>query len=226
MVKTFTRNRPSLAVIVLLICLPIAAILALLGFAGGHIGRYVVNAEVTAIALREIGLSRLEVAATVKVQNVMPIGITVDRIAYNVYFLQNDDWIYLGRAERTEDIVVPGRGTTTIEVSHEVRTLSVATMLLEAIRQMGQVDMMLSGSAKIEFGPLSLGVPFERTRTLSLRPGQDYKILERTVLGRQTRGDVALAGPGWQDDWWYEFPPAHRPNELLRSRRPWAKVDV
>ena len=193
MVKTSTGNRPPLAVIVLLLGLPVAAMLALLGFAGGHIGRYVVNAEVTAITLREVGLSRLELAATVKVENVMPIGITVDRIAYDLYFLQNDDWIYLGRAERTEDIVVPGRGTTTIEVSHEVRTLSVATMLLEAIRQMGQVDMMLSGSARIEFGPLNLAVPFERTRTLSLRPGQDYRTLERMVLGCQSRDDVALA---------------------------------
>ncbi len=191
--KTSTGNRPPLAVIVLLLCLPVAIVLALLGFAGGHIGRYVVNAEITAITLREVSLSQLEVAATVKVENVMPIGITVDRIAYNVYFLQNDDWIYLGQAERTEDIVVPGRGTTTVEISHEVRTLSAATMLLEAIRQMGQVDMMLSGSAKIAFGPLSLGVPFERTRTLSLRPGQDYKILEHVVLGRQSRDDVALA---------------------------------
>ena len=168
MVKNSTRRRPPLAVIFLLVLLPVAFLLAAVGLAGGPMGGFVGEAEVTAIALAEIGLGQVEVEATIRVENTMPVGVTVDRVAYDVYYRHGDDWVRLGRAERTEDFSIPGREAVSVEIAHEVETLSAAAMLLSAIRQGGTAEIRASGSVWVRLWPLTLEVPLESLQTLGL----------------------------------------------------------
>jgi len=168
MSKLFAHKRLLIGLIVFVICLLLVVFLGLRTYLSWQLDKYASNVEITSIALRRIGLGNLAVDVTVRVENPNPIGATVDRIAYDLYFQLDDEWVRLGRGDRTEDIAIGANDVASVEVSHEVRTLSVVAMLLQAILNEREVTLKAAGYVWIRVGPISLEVPFEHIRALSV----------------------------------------------------------
>jgi len=164
--KILTRKRILLGLSLLAVCLLLVVFVGLRSYMGCQLEKYASNVEITSIALREIGLTRLRVDVNARVGNPNPIGATVDRIAYDLYFQLNDEWVYLGRADRTEDIAIGSHEVASLEVTNEVGTLSAIAMLLQSISHEGVVTVKATGSVWIRVGPIALEVPFEYIREL------------------------------------------------------------
>ena len=170
MSKILAHKRLLFAIVILVVCLLVVAVVVVRSYISCQIEKYAANVEITSITLRDISLTKVTIDVTVRVENPNPIGATVDRIAYDIYFQRNDDWVHLGRADRTEDIIIGSNDSASLVVSNEIEVLSTIGMLLEAVRQGGTINLKASGSVWIKIGPVSIGVPFETIRTLSAWP--------------------------------------------------------
>lgn len=166
--KTGIRKWLLLGVILIVIFLMVAIFVGLPRYISYQIDRYASNLEITQISLQEIGLTKLRVDVTVTIENPNPVGATIDRISYDMYFKRNDEWVYLGNADRTEDTAIGSHETAVLDVSNDISTLSAITMLLQTVGQKGTVDLKATGSVWIKLGPLSLEVPLEHLRTVQL----------------------------------------------------------
>ena len=168
MSKILTKKWLLPGLIILLVCLLLAFFLGVPRYIGCQIDKHASNAEITSITLREIGLTRLSVDIGVMVENPNPIGATVDRVAYDIYFQLNNEWVHLGRADKDENIAIGSHEQVTVEVTHEIGTLSVVRMLLQAFLQQGVVDIKASGSVWIKIWFMSFEIPFEHVGAVAL----------------------------------------------------------
>jgi LEA14-like dessication related protein len=125
MSRILAHKKALVGAALVLICLLIAAFVVLPRYVSCQLDRYASEAEITQISVREISLTRLRVDVTVRVENPNPIGATADRVAYDMYFRRGDDWLYLGSANRTEDVSIGSHEVMDVEVTHDISTISV-----------------------------------------------------------------------------------------------------
>jgi LEA14-like dessication related protein len=162
--RVLAHKRLVIGLIVLVVCLAVVAILAARGFIGAWLGDYAANAQITSIAIRDISLRELTVDITFSVENPNPVGATIDRLAYDIYYLDaNGEWVYLGKGDMTEDVAIGANDAVSLEVPNEIRTLSTIRMVRESIREGTDITVKAVGSAWVKVGPLVLEVPFERS---------------------------------------------------------------
>ena len=152
--------------IVLIIALALAFFLGLPRYIGCQLEEYASNVEITEIALRSISLSTLEIDASMKIKNPNSIGAVIDRVTYDIYFQQDEDWIYLGEADRSDDIMIGANDVANVTVTHEVTTLSAVRMILGAFGQQGEILIRAIGRVWLKFGPVTIEVPFDLTRQI------------------------------------------------------------
>jgi LEA14-like dessication related protein len=168
MSKIFSRKKLVLGIIASIIITALAFFIVLPRYISCRIENYTSNAEITGIALREISLSSLEMDVTVRVQNPNPIGAVVDQITYDIYFQQNDDWVYLGRGDRSEDAVIGSHDVVNLTVTHEVSTISTILMILGASGQNGDIALRVIGSVWLKIGPLTIEAPIDQIKQVAL----------------------------------------------------------
>ena len=162
--RVLAHKRLVIGLTVLVVCLAVVAILAARGFIGAWLGDYAANARVTSIAITDVSLRQLKVDITFELENPNPVGATIDKIAYEIYYLNTDgEWVYLGEGEMTEDVAVGANDTVSLVVPNEIRTVSTIRMVRESIREGTDINMKAVGSAWVKVGPLVLEVPFERS---------------------------------------------------------------
>jgi LEA14-like dessication related protein len=172
--RVLAHKRLVTGLIVLVVCLAVVAILAARGFIGAWLGDYAANAQITSIAIRDISRTELTVDITFRVENPNPVGATVDRVAYDIYYLDGDDeWVYLGKGNMTEDVAIGANDAVSLEVPNEIRTLSIVRMVLGSIREGTDINVKAVGSAWVKVGPLILEVPFERSLAAGLLNGDE-----------------------------------------------------
>ena len=144
----------------------LAFFLGLPKYIGCKLEEYASNVEITEIALRSISLSTLEIDASMKIENPNSIGAVIDRITYDIYYKQDENWLYLGEADRTDDIAIGANDIANVTVTHEVTTLSVVRMILGAVLQQGDIMIRAIGRVWLKFGPVTIEVPFDLTRQM------------------------------------------------------------
>ncbi len=120
------------------------------------------DVHVVGISLKSISLTTITVNATLSVHNSSPIGATLHRVAYDIYFEEDGNWVPLGNADETVDAMIKADSSTNIDVINEIGTLSAAGALYQAYRQGGSVNLKISGSAWVKIGPITTKLPFER----------------------------------------------------------------
>jgi LEA14-like dessication related protein len=127
-----------------------------------------VAVDVGNISLRDIGLTSVMVDVTVSVENTNSIGVTLDRIAYDIYFEEDGDWVRLGEAERTEDIMIKGKSSTSFSITNQLKIIPSIRMLYQIYTQGGSINLKAVGSAWLKLWPLTFEIPFEQVRTMGL----------------------------------------------------------
>lgn len=168
MLRVLYHNRLIFGLTVLIIFSALAFFLVLPAYIRCQLDEYASNVEIVSIAIKEVSQSDLEIDVTVKVENHNPIGATIDRIGYDIYFKQNEDWIHLGRADRLENITIASHDVANVTVTHQIATMSTVKLILSAVRQEGVVVLRAIGSLWIKFGPVTTEVPFDHIRQVAL----------------------------------------------------------
>lgn len=120
------------------------------------------DVDIVGISLKDISLTTLTVDVTVSVHNPNPVGAVLHRIAYVIYFEEDGDWIQLGRADRTEDVMIKANSSTSFDIINKIEILSAIGALYQAYNQGGAATLKVAGSAWVGIGPMSTEVPFER----------------------------------------------------------------
>jgi len=121
-----------------------------------------VDVDIVGISLKDISLTTLTVDVTVSVHNPNPVGAVLHRIAYVIYFEEDGDWIQLGRADRSEDVMIKANSSTNFDIINKIEILSAIGVLYQAYNQGGSATLKVTGSAWVGIGPVSTEVPFER----------------------------------------------------------------
>jgi LEA14-like dessication related protein len=120
------------------------------------------DVDIVGISLKDISLTTLTVNVTVSVHNPNPVGAVLHRIAYVIYFEEDGDWIQLGRADSSEDVMINAKSSTSFGIINKIEILSAIGALYQAYNQGGSATLKVVGSAWVGIGPVSTEVPFER----------------------------------------------------------------
>ena len=118
--------------------------------------------DIVGISLQSVSLTTVTVDVTVSVHNSNPVGAVLHRIAYVIYFEEDGKWVQLGRADRSEDVMIKARSSTSFDIINKIEIFSVIGALYQAYNQGGSVTLKVAGSAWVGIGPVSTEVPFER----------------------------------------------------------------
>ena len=124
--------------------------------------------NVVGISFKGISLTTVTVDVTVSVHNSNPIGASLHRIAYGIYFEEDGKWVQLGSADRTEDVAIRASSSTSFDIINQIETLPALAALYEMNNQGGSVNVKVTGSAWVGIGPVSVEVPFERIEKVGL----------------------------------------------------------
>ena len=123
------------------------------------------------IALSDVSLMTMTVNTTVVINNPNPIGAKLNRVAFDVYYL-DDTENYLGHGERS-DIEVKENGNTTITIPVTIGNIPAFQAVGSLVRK-GSITVKVNGSAFIDVKVTSFEKRFEESRQFQ---ATDFKAL-------------------------------------------------
>ncbi len=126
------------------------------------------DVDVGNISLRDIGLTSVLADVTVSVENTNSMGVTLDRISYDIYFEKDGEWVKLGEGERTEDVTIKAKSSTSFSITNQLKIIPSIKALYQAYSQGGSLNLKAAGSAWLKFWPFTFEIPFEQVRTMEL----------------------------------------------------------
>ena len=132
------------------------------------LGERLVGAEVdiTDIDIEDFSLTNALVDITMEVENTKPSGVILDRIEYVIYFQEGEEWVQLGKAERTDDVVIRARSSTSFDITNDIEVISIIRAFYQAYNQKGSITLKVTGSAWVKLWPMTFEMPFEQIKTV------------------------------------------------------------
>jgi LEA14-like dessication related protein len=121
------------------------------------------SVSVSDMALANVSLQAITVNTNVTIFNPNPIGAKLNKVAFDVYYL-DDSWNYLGRGEK-DNIDVKSNGNTTVTIPVTVGTVQAVSAVGSLVRK-GSITLRVNGSAFIDVKVTSFEKQFEETREL------------------------------------------------------------
>lgn len=127
--------------------------------------------SVSGIELSDVSLQTMTVNATVVIFNPNPVGAKLNKVALDVYSM-DDVQDYLGHSEQTGiDVISSGNTTVTIPVTlGNIQAIKAVTTLVGK----GSITLKVNGSAFIDIRVTSFEKQFEQSRQFRAR---DFKSL-------------------------------------------------
>jgi LEA14-like dessication related protein len=116
--------------------------------------------SVSDIALSDVSLQTMTVNTTVNIYNPNPIGATLKRAAFDVYYIDESEH-YLGHGEQT-GIVVKESGNTTVTIPVKIGNVPALQAVGSLVRK-GSITLKVNGSAFIDIKVSTYELPFERS---------------------------------------------------------------
>lgn len=113
------------------------------------------------VTIENVTLQSVDLLLQVTIENPNPIGATLTRVAFDVFFLDDGQWVFLAHGERGGFSVRP-RGTTTVSIPVTVDNLRLVQALLRGLSD-GTITLRVSGSGVLDYGVATFEIPFDRT---------------------------------------------------------------
>jgi len=121
--------------------------------------------SVSDITLSDVTLKTMTVNTTVIINNPNPAGATLNKVVFDVYYLDNTKH-YLGHGEQT-NIVVKENGNTTVTIPVKIGNVQ-ALQAVGSLVQKGTITLRVNGSAFIDLKAFSYELPFEQQKNFKL----------------------------------------------------------
>lgn len=119
------------------------------------------SVSVTDIALSDVSLQTMTVNTTVVINNPNPIGAKLNKVTFDVYYLDEGEH-YLGHGERS-GIDVRENGNTTVTIPVTIGNIP-ALKAMGSLVQKGSMTLNVNGSAFIDVKVTSFEKPFKQSR--------------------------------------------------------------
>ena len=116
---------------------------------------------VTDITLADVSLRSMTINTTILVGNPNPVGANLNKLTFNVYYLDGTPQ-YLGHGERYE-VDIRENGNTSITIPVTVSNVQ-ALKAIGTLAQEGSITMKVNGSAFIDVAVTQYEMPFEQSR--------------------------------------------------------------
>jgi LEA14-like dessication related protein len=137
--------------------------------------------SVSDIAVSDVSLQALTVNTTVNIYNPNPAGATLNKVAFDVFYL-DDTGHYLGHGEQA-GIVVKENGNTSVTIPVKIGNIQALQAVGSLVRK-GSIVLRVNGSASIDLRVYSYELPFERSR--EFRAGEFTNLLSLLSVGGAT----------------------------------------
>jgi LEA14-like dessication related protein len=124
------------------------------------------DVTVTDIALADVSLRSMTVNTTILVSNPNPVGANLNRIVFDVYYLDGSPR-YLGHGERHE-VDIKEKDNTSITIPVVIDNLQ-ALRAIGTLAEKGSITIRVNGSAFIDVAVTEYAVPFEKSRSFDAR---------------------------------------------------------
>jgi len=145
---------------------PVLSLLVVLGILLAGCSGTPKNPEVSVkgVTLTSFSLSSISLDVMLLVNNPNSFGITLTSLAFDVYYQDGADWVYLAHGEKTGLSITPGENEVTVPV-----TVSSPELLrsLVGLITSGKLTIRIQGTASPDFMGISPEVPFSYTTTIS-----------------------------------------------------------
>lgn len=122
--------------------------------------------SVSDINVKGITPQTLNLDVHVIIDNPDPIGANLTKIAFDLYYLQDSQPIYLGHGEKY-NVEVRKQGQTTVTAPVVVENQQAVKALMEAAKK-GAITIKTSGSAFLNLEVTTFEVPFETSNEIRL----------------------------------------------------------
>jgi LEA14-like dessication related protein len=132
---------------------------------------------VSDLSLSEVSLRTMTVNTTVLIDNPNPVGARLNRLAFDVWYV-DDTGHYLGHGEKS-GIDVKESGNTTVTIPVKIGTIPALQAMGSLVRD-GSVTIRVNGSASVDLKLTSYELPFEESR--EFRSSQFAQLVPVTSL--------------------------------------------
>ena len=113
-----------------------------------------------------VGLSSVTLNVKIRIDNPNPFGAHLTKLEFDVYYLKNGKFVYLGHGEK-QDISIKANGVTKVTVPVKTDDLQAIGTLLQLAKS-GTVTIKVKGCAYIDLKITSFGVPFEQIEVIKI----------------------------------------------------------
>lgn len=142
---------------------------------------------VSDITLSDVSLQAMTVNTTVNIYNPNPIGAKLNKLAFDVYYLEGTR-TYLGHGEQS-NIEVKENGNTTVIIPVTIGNVQAAGAISSLV-QKGSITLNVNGSAFIDVKVTSFEKQFEQNREfqasefegllpVTMIPGTDINVVDK-----------------------------------------------
>lgn len=126
---------------------------------------------VSDITLSDVSLQKMTVNTTVLINNPNPIGAHLEKVVFDVYYL-DDTPKYLGHGERY-DLDVKENGNTSLVIPVTISNMQ-ALKAIGTLAEKESITIRVNGSAFIDVRVTSYEMPFEQSREFSASEFEAY----------------------------------------------------
>jgi LEA14-like dessication related protein len=117
--------------------------------------------SVSNISLSDVTLSTMTVNTTVIVDNPNPVGADLNRVAFDIWYI-DDTGHYLGHGEQTA-VKIRENGNTTVTIPVRIGNVQ-ALQAVGSLVKNGNITLRVNGSASVDLKVTSYELPFEQQR--------------------------------------------------------------
>jgi LEA14-like dessication related protein len=124
------------------------------------------NVTVKDITFESVSLQTLNLEVQLQVENPNPVGITLSRVAFDVYYETASGREYLGHGEQ-ENLTFPKQQTVVVTIPVEIDNLQ-ALKAIPVLVQDRSLPVVVTGTATVDLKITSVNIPFEKRKVISV----------------------------------------------------------
>ncbi len=125
--------------------------------------------ELADMDIEGISLENIDVVLFLEVDNPNPFGVTVNRIAFDIEFERQGEWVFLGDADRDKEIFIEAEEVTTVDVPASVGTTEAVEALFELLgSEGGRLTLRADGNAWVDVQVTEVRVPFRESHEVEV----------------------------------------------------------
>ena len=112
------------------------------------------------VGIESVALGSIDLSLHLIIDNPNPLGATLDRVSFDVSFLDDGEWTFLAHGERGGFTIQPA-GETAVSIPVTVDNLGLVQAFLRGLQD-GTIMLRVKGSAVLDYGITTFEVPFDR----------------------------------------------------------------